>query len=102
MKEKFVGRHVFVFNPNDNGGECLCLVTEFIHNGDPVTDKEGIFTNQTLSLHSYCNSASFNLSGASFTPENLRKLANELESARIKAANSLQPASNTQPEKNSL
>lgn len=84
-KESMVKRHVFVFNPQDNGGESLVLRTEFVHNGDPVDDGKGIFTNQELTLHSYCNAASFQLSGASITPEILRKLANELESAGVQA-----------------
>jgi hypothetical protein len=36
-------------------------------------------------LQSYGNSASFYLGQGFFTPENLRKLANELESAEIEA-----------------
>ncbi len=82
-KEHQVGRHVFVFNPKANGGESVCLVTDFIDNGD--SSKDSIYTSQTLSLQSYCNSAQFTLMGASLTPENLRQLANELESAMIKA-----------------
>ena len=82
-RDKNIGRHVFVFNPKDNGGESLCLVTEFFDNGDDP--KTGIYTNQKLSLQSYCNSAEFQLIGAALTPDNLRKLANELESELIKA-----------------
>lgn len=82
-KENPIIRHVFVFNPKDNSGESLSLVTEFFDNGDCTEDS--IYTNQTLSLQSYCNSALFSLLGASLTPENLRRLANELESAMIKA-----------------
>jgi hypothetical protein len=83
MKNESIHRHVFVFNPQDNGGESLSLITDFIDNGDGP--EAGIFTNQELGLQSYCNSASLQLMGASFTPENLRKLANELESAWIQA-----------------
>ena len=83
-KDKLLGKHTFVFNEQDNGGESLSITTEFYANGDPITDKDGVYTNQTLSLQSYCNSADFNLVGATLTPELLRKLANELESLRSK------------------
>lgn len=79
-KDSVVMSHVFVFNKKDNGGESLFLTTDFIDNGDNET-----VVNQTLTLNSYCNSASFSLCGATLTPENLRKLANELESSQIKA-----------------
>lgn len=78
------GRHNFVFNPKDNGGESLSLLTKFIDNGDGE-----IYTNQELSLQSYCNSASFTLIGVQITPDLLRKLANELESELIKAKSNL-------------
>jgi hypothetical protein len=79
MAEKILHRHVFCFDPENTGGTALLLTTEFIDN------KDTIIVNQNLSLHSYCNSASFNLCGTLLTPENLRKLANELESAKIHA-----------------
>ena len=75
-----VGRHVFVFNPKDNGGESIMLVTDYFDNGD---DERFLYTNQTLTLQSYGNSASIQMEGC-FTPETLRKLANELESQHIK------------------
>lgn len=78
--EKKVGVHVFSFNPRDNGGEQLSLRTTFLDNGDG-----GILTNQELTLHSYCNQASIMLYGASITPEALRRLANELDEALVKA-----------------
>ena len=74
MKQNLVDRHVFSFNPDDNGGEQLTLVTEVFDNGGGE-----VFTNQELTLHSYCNSASFTLSGAQILPEDLRRLANELD-----------------------
>lgn len=80
--DKLLNAHTFVFNPTDNGGESLTLITKFIGNGDPITDTKGVFTNQELSLQSYCNRASFELVGAGFTPKNLRKLADELETIR--------------------
>lgn len=61
--------HTFVFNENNNSGESLSLTTKLNENG----------MHQSLSLMSYSNSASFDLAGASFTPEKLRKLADELE-----------------------
>lgn len=82
MEETVLDRHVFVFNPTDNGGESLCLVTNFIMN------KSGeIFTTQELTLQSYCNSASFALHGAQITSDKLRELANQLDAkhALVKA-----------------
>lgn len=82
-----VARHVFSFNPRDNGGEQLTLVSHIIDNGDVAAGipEAGLFLNQELSLQSYCNCASFLLLGAALTPDNLRKLANELEAAMIRA-----------------
>lgn len=71
--------HHFVFNPSDNGGEQLILTTEWHANGDPITETEGVLATQQLTLHSYGNSATFNLVGALLTPAKLRKLASELE-----------------------
>ena len=81
IKEKKLGKHIFDFGPN--GGEGLSLETTFIDNGDGVN---GIYLNQILTLQSYGNSASFELCATTFTPELLRKLANELdeELAKIK------------------
>jgi len=73
-----IGTHVFVFNPQDNGGESLCLVTKFLDNGDGE-----IVVNQELSLQSYCNSASFTLGSAQFLPDQLRELANQLDVALL-------------------
>lgn len=67
--------HTFCFNPQDNGGESLILKTTFEPNGDPGE----FYAVQELMLHSYCNYATFTLTGIGFTPENLRKLADELE-----------------------
>ena len=55
----------------------MCLI-------DDITEKDGVFVNQELTLQSYCNSATFELIGSPFTPELLRQLANELESNRVK------------------
>ena len=82
MQDKILKTHSFLIDPNENGGESLVLTTKFIGNGDPVTDKDGVFVNQELTLNSFCNSATFTLCGTTFTPERLRQLANELETAR--------------------
>lgn len=81
MADRLLKRHVFCFNEHDNGGESLTLKTEFYHNGDP----EGIYTNQEISLQSYCNSASINLCGIQITTESLFKLIQELMVAREEA-----------------
>lgn len=81
MQNAKIGKaHVFTFNPEDNGGEALMLKTQFFDNGDGV-----LYTNQEITLQSYCNAASFELVGATITPDKLRQLANELERAQIKA-----------------
>jgi hypothetical protein len=76
-----LARNVFCFNEDTNGGESLILVTKFYTNGDPGI--EGIMLNQELTLASYGNSATFNLCGASFTPDLLRKLADEIEEKMV-------------------
>ena len=79
--ESLLKRIVQPVNKLDNDGEALTLVTKILANGDPVTDKNGIFLNQELSLNSYCNKATFHLYGATFTPQRLREMADELEAA---------------------
>jgi hypothetical protein len=76
--DKELETHVFVFNPGDNGGESLRLTTKVFSNGDEV--EPGLYTNQELTLQSYSNSASIQLFGVAITPDNLRRLANELDS----------------------
>lgn len=63
-------RHTFVFNPKENGGQRLSLVTTF--------DKWGV-PSQTIELHSYGNCAQMILGGAILNGENLRKLADEID-----------------------
>jgi len=76
MPEK---KHSFIFNPEDRGGELLILTTTFVvDENDPA--KATI--SQELKLQSYYNSASFDLYGM-MTPEKLRKLASELEKAKM-------------------
>lgn len=77
-----LARFSFNFDKTAKGGESLILTTKYIANGDPITESGGVYINQTLTLHSYCNSASFDLYGIILTPEVLRELANKLESAR--------------------
>jgi hypothetical protein len=74
MKDKIVFEHSFVVNEGDNGGESLIITTKSINNGSNT------YLNQEITLTSYCNSASFNLSSAVLTPAKLRELANQLES----------------------
>lgn len=73
---RLVGTHVFCFNEKNNGGEALSLKTKVYDNGDK---ENNIYFEQTITLQSYCNSASFNLVGAQITPSLLRELANQLE-----------------------
>ena len=67
-------KHVFLFNPDKNGGEALLLTTELTTTGLLI---------QELSLYSYGNSATFTTSDM-FTPSILRELADELEAWLIK------------------
>ena len=78
--DRSISKHVFCFNPEDNGGESLVITTKMLRNEDGE-----IYTTQELSLYSYGNIASFHLHGAVITPDMLRQLANELDEAMIKA-----------------
>lgn len=77
-EEKVLDTHVFCFNPSQNGGEALILVTKFIDNGDEVP-----LMYQELELNSYGNCASISIDGL-FTAKKLRKLADELEALEKK------------------
>jgi len=88
---KLIKTHTFIFNPGDNGGEQVRLVTQFFHNGDTLQngdkshgrkDPKGLFLNQELTLSSYCNSASFTLVGAALNPDQLEHLAKALRAAQ--------------------
>lgn len=83
--KKPISSHSFIFNRSDNGGEQLILTTEFWWNGD--LSPAGIFTTQELTLNSYCNSATFALSGATITSDDLEGLAKQLRESEEKAAN---------------
>jgi hypothetical protein len=63
----------FVFNPEDNSGESLSLTTKYFDNGDGVVSAK-----HALTLQSYCNSATFELTMA-ITPEVCRLLARALD-----------------------
>lgn len=82
--DKVLARHVIELNPEDNGGEAIILTTTFIANGDPIDERCGVYVNQEIELNSHCNSAVMNLFGSTFTPEFLRRWANELEQVRNK------------------
>lgn len=86
MTDELLKCHVFTFNPEENGGEQFQITTEFFSNGDieaglgdNASPREGIYTNQTITLLSYSNSAQFNLGNAGINPRMLRKLADEIE-----------------------
>ena len=72
--DKELKRHVFSFDENVPGGESLTLRTSF---GIDLAGE--VCIEQELTLWSYFNCASFHLNGSKFTPEILRKLADELE-----------------------
>ncbi len=80
MEDKQLENHVFSFNPHDNGGEQVVLITKIFGNGD----QGGIYYNQKLTMQSYCNAASFAMHGV-MTPKALRRLADELEECERKA-----------------
>ena len=79
---KVLKTHTFNLSPNENSGEGLTITTEFIANGDDITETEGVILNHEITLQSYGNSASINLFGIALTPEKLRTLANQLERER--------------------
>ncbi len=86
MPEQKLNKHLFIFNKDEQGGGQLILETQYIDNGDSAHGlPDGVFTNQTLTLMSYGNSAIFNLCGDSLNPENLRELADQLEKAEKEA-----------------
>jgi hypothetical protein len=82
--EKAIHKCVFVLNPSENGGEALSLETIYYNNGD-----NDLFTNQKLTLQSYCNSASFELVGATLDSKTLRALADKLDKEEDKAKKSM-------------
>lgn len=79
---KKLGEVYKMLNPHDNGGETVAITVEIFDNGD--FDGNSIYTLSTVSLQSYGNSASMSLPNV--TPEFLRELASELQSAICVAA----------------
>lgn len=83
-KDKLLASHTFVFNKGDNSGESLHLTTEFFANGDPITENSGVYINQELTLQSYSNAATLQLTSAGFTSDRLRELADQLDACKKK------------------
>jgi hypothetical protein len=68
------GRHIFTFNPDDNGGQSFRITTDIT-----VEDKEEAILEHEITLQSYGNKATFFLHGVMLTPAKLRQMADELE-----------------------
>lgn len=66
--------HTFDVNPYGPGGESLVITTNLRAGHDGIE-----IENQSITLCSYFNSATFNLSTNALTPTVLRRLADELE-----------------------
>ena len=87
MSEKILGKHSFEFNKKGSN-DSIVLETTVFDNGDMVTNEShinidfGIYFNQSITLNSYENSATINLSSDFFTPELLEKLAKQLRTFR--------------------
>lgn len=79
IESEIIEIHEFDFNLNSK--QKLFLTTEYISNGYPGE----YFHKQELSLEAYGNNSTFTLFGPVFTPANLRKLADQLEAAELKA-----------------
>jgi hypothetical protein len=73
--------HIFSFNPECNDNEQLILETKFLDDCD--------WYSQELVLYSHGNHVVLRF-GQMFTPENLRKLADELEATKKKVLTNLQ------------
>ena len=78
--ETKLDKHIFNFGNKNSGGEIM-LTSEIYDNGDK--DENSIYLIQNLTLHSCGDSATLNIS--CFTPDILRKLANELDERISKA-----------------
>ncbi len=73
--EKIHRKHVFTFNPEDNGGESFTVTSN--------VDEEGYMT-QEVSLQSYGASSCMDIPGW-LTPQALRDFANSLDVFLIRA-----------------
>lgn len=80
-KPKQLGRHCFVLNGKDNGGEAISLTTTIWEEEPRKPDRppNGTRMEQELGLMSYCNSAFIKLTGATISADTLRQVANELD-----------------------
>lgn len=78
-----IRRHNWVVNPTEKGINQLTIVTEFFDTGDDV-----VFTAQKIVLDSHMNSVELKL-GFAITPQELRRLADELEKEEERANNQL-------------
>jgi len=77
---RFLNRHLFVFNPEDNGDASLNILTEHF-----AYSPLEILTHQEITLQSMHGSSSTFAFPGFLTPEKLRKLADELEKAQVEA-----------------
>ena len=80
MKMKPLHTDFFVFNPWDNSGEHVTLVTEFYAN----TGETEVYTCQELTLNCYGKSVTFAVNGL-FDPYILDRLSKQLKEATDKA-----------------
>jgi len=71
-----IGSHIYEFFGDDLTGGDFWLETQYFTNGDPGPDN--IYSHQRFVFHAFGHQASIFFCGASLTPTNLRKLANEL------------------------
>lgn len=82
-----ISTHNIEVPPHINSGESLTIKTELIDNGDfkKLGRDENIIINQEITLNSYGNSVTLNLSTSVLTPTFLRELANQLDVEIAKA-----------------
>jgi len=86
MEETIVERHAIEVDPRSNGGETVLITTKMIDDGE----NEPLLI-QEISLMLYGNQATITLGGSSvMTPSFLRKMANELDLAIVKATAKLE------------
>ena len=86
MDNLILATHSFILNPQDNGGEAICLKTSFESNGD----LDEVHMSQELTLGCYgahCTSIQLN---DEFNPQTLRLLADQLEEERLRAKSQLE------------
>lgn len=83
--------HTFDVNPYGPGGESLVITTKLraSHDGVEIED-------QSITLCSYFNSATFNLATNALTPTVLRQLADELEAKVQQLSSALEQECSTE------